>query len=77
MALEKELQTYRRELEHLLEHEGKFVLIKDDHVVDFYDSYGDALKAGYEKFKLEPFFVKQVLAVEPIHHFTREIRCHT
>ncbi|MGD0094406.1 MAG: hypothetical protein ABSE73_31240 [Planctomycetota bacterium] len=77
MALEKELQTYRRELEHLLEHEGMFVLIKEDQVIDFYDTYGDAIKSGYEKFKFEPFFVKQVQAVEPIIYFNREITCPT
>jgi len=75
MALEKELETYKREFEHLREHEGKFVLIKDDRVLDWYDTYRDALKAGYEKFGLVPFMVKQILSVEPVHTFSREIIC--
>lgn len=48
MALEKELETYGRELQRLLPSAGKFVLIKDDQVMDVYDTYTDALKIGGE-----------------------------
>lgn len=60
MALEKEIETYRAKLPELLAHEGKFVLIQGDVVVDFFASYEDAIKAGYQKFGLQPFLVKQV-----------------
>jgi hypothetical protein len=73
MALEKELATYRAKLAELKEQQGKFVLIHGDDVVDFYVAYEDAIKAGYEKFKLEPFLVKQVNSVETVQHFTRHI----
>lgn len=73
MALEKELETYRTKLPELKEHEGKFVLIHGDTVVDFFAAYEDALKAGYQQFKLEPFLVKQVNAVETVQHVTRPI----
>jgi hypothetical protein len=73
MALEKELATYKARLGELKEHQGKYVLIHGDEVVDFYVAYEDAIKAGYEKFKLEPFLVKQVSAVEVVQHFTRHI----
>ena len=73
MALEKELSTYKARLSQLKEHEGKFVLIHGDDVVDFFATYEDAIKAGYQKFKLEPFLVKQVNAVETVQHVTRPI----
>ncbi len=73
MALEKELATYKAKLPDLKEHQGKFVLIHGDEVVDFYAAYEDAIKAGYEKFKLVPFLVKQVSATETVQYFTRHI----
>lgn len=79
MALENELRTYKRKLPDLQSHEGKFVLIHGDNVVDIYGTYEDALKEGYEKFGLEPFLVKQIHAVEQIQSFTRDLvlSCHT
>jgi hypothetical protein len=65
MALEKELETFRRKLQELqAEHEGKFVLIHGDEVVDVFTSYDDAIKAGYSNFGLSPFLVKQIHALE-------------
>jgi hypothetical protein len=60
-------------LPDLKEHQGKFVLIHGDEVVDYYVAYEDAIKAGYDKFKLEPFLVKQVSVTEAVHQFTRQI----
>lgn len=73
MALEKELATYKEKLPELKQHEGKFVLIHDDKVVDLFTSYEDALKEGYKQFGLTPFLVKQVHAVEPVFCFSRPI----
>jgi len=73
MALEKEMETYRNRLSDLKQHEGKFVLIHGDTVVDYFAAYEDAIKAGYQKFKLEPFLVKQINAVEKVQHVTRRI----
>lgn len=73
MALEKELATYKDKLPELKEHEGKFVLIHGDQVIDFFVAYEDAIKAGYQQFKLEPFLVKQINAVERVQHVTRRI----
>jgi len=73
MALEKEYSTYQAKLPEMKDHEGKFALIRGDDVVDFFSTYEDAIKAGYQKFKLEPFLVKRVLATEPILFITRNI----
>jgi len=78
MPLEKEQETYQRELPKLLTCAGKFVLIHGDEVAGVYDTYLDALKVGYERYGLAPFLVKQIAAVERTNHFTRDIStCHT
>lgn len=71
MALEKELATYKAKLEELKQHEGKFVLIHGDQVVDLFSSYDDAIKEGYQKFGLEPFLVKEVHALEQVQFVSR------
>jgi hypothetical protein len=78
MALEKELETYRRELPKLLASEGKFVLIHGGDVDGVWETYEDALQAAYGKFGLEPFLVKRIEAVESVQFFTRDIAsCHS
>jgi len=76
MALERELETYREKLPTWRDKEGKYVLIHGDRVVDFFSAYEDALKAGYQAFKLEPFLVKQVNATERVLHLTRHVLPH-
>jgi hypothetical protein len=71
MALEKELATYKLKLPELKANEGRFVLIHGDDVVDIYSSYDDAIKEGYNKFKLEPFLVKQIHALEQVQFISR------
>lgn len=77
MALETELETYKAKLPELLQEEGKFVLIHGDQVIDTFGTYEDAVKEGYAKFKLEPFLVKQIQAVEQVHFISRLLDCHT
>ncbi|HVW76208.1 MAG TPA: hypothetical protein VHB45_01255 [Alloacidobacterium sp.] len=73
MTLEKELATYQEKLPELKQHEGKFVLIHGNEVVDFFSTYDDAIKAGYQKFNLAPFLVKQIQTIEPVFCITRHI----
>lgn len=70
-ALKKELEFYHQKLPEWGEHEGKYALIHDGQLVDFYSSYDDAIKIGYAKFGLEPFFVKRVRALEQVQFVTR------
>lgn len=78
-VLDTEMETYRQKLPDWTEHEGKFVLIKGDRVIDFFGTYEDAIKAGYDQFKLEPFLVKKIQAIEQAHVVTRFLpsTCHT
>jgi hypothetical protein len=74
MALETELETFRSKLQELkAEHEGKFVLIHGDEVVEVFTSYEDAIKVGYSKFGLSPFLVKQIHAMEQVQFISRFI----
>ena len=64
-ALETELKTYEQHRGNFLEkHEGKHVLIREDHVSGFFDTEQDAIAAGYKQFGYVPFLVKRVEAVE-------------
>ena len=49
-TLERELETYREKLTELSANEGKFVLIHGSTVEGTFDTYQDALTAGYERF---------------------------
>jgi hypothetical protein len=71
MALEKELETYQKKLPELTAQAGKFALIHGSDLVDVFGAYEDALKAGYSKFGLEPFLVKQIQATEQVQFITR------
>jgi hypothetical protein len=71
---EKELATYERHKEELVSvHEGRFVLIQGDQIAGIWDTYQDALEAGYKQFGLTPFMVKQIRGMEQIQCFTRDI----
>ncbi len=72
MSLDQETQTYQRELSRLLQEEGKFALVHGEQVIGVYDTYEDALVAGYEKCGLRPFLVKRIQAVEQVQYFTRD-----
>lgn len=76
MALEREMETFRRELPGLLANplnHGKYALVFGDRVEGVYPSLDEALKQGYERFGLEPFMVKQILADEQPLYFSRDV----
>jgi hypothetical protein len=73
MALDRELGVYNDNLTKLMEQTGKFVLIHGDDIVDYFAAYEDAIKAGYQRFGLEPFLVKQINAVQAVQHISRSI----
>jgi hypothetical protein len=77
-SLRIELDTYEREKVRLLyEGRGKYALIHGTEVAGIWNTYGDALTAGYERFGLEPFLVKQIQAVERVEIITRLVSpCH-
>lgn len=77
MALEKELKTYEENVGTWADQTGKYVLIHGEEVVDFFAAYEDAIKAGYQKFGLDRFLVKQVNAVGAVQYITRHVMPHS
>jgi hypothetical protein len=72
--LHEEIATYNSKLPELIGTSlGKYVLVKGPEIIGVYDTYADALKIGYERFKLQPFMVKQVAPAERVLFFTREL----
>ena len=73
-SLATELATYERHKTALVrEHEGKYVLIHSEDIAGTWDTYQDALGAGYRQFGLEPFLVKQILGIDRVQYFTRDL----
>jgi hypothetical protein len=73
MALERELAVYNEHLIDLLVNEGKYILIRHEEISGPFETYDDALEAGYAKYGLVPFLVKQIQRVEPIYYFSRDL----
>jgi hypothetical protein len=71
----RELKVYEAALARLLpQHEGEYVVIKDEKVLRFFPRYEEALQWAYETFGLDPFFVKRVAEGEQnTVHFTRDV----
>ena len=77
--LERELAAYRSKLSQMIaeQGEGKYALLHEEQLIDVYGTYEDAIKAGYEKFGLERFLVKQVESMEHVHYITDISPCPT
>lgn len=73
-VLRKELETYNHQKNELVgTAKGKFVLIKDDKVIDVFDTKIDAIHQGYEHFGNVSFLVKQILEIETPQNFTSNL----
>lgn len=75
MTLNIELATFDRDQPRLLGQEGRFALIHGNAVIGVYDTYGDAIGAGYAVCGLAPFLVKQIEVFESVRLFTRDLKC--
>jgi hypothetical protein len=71
--LERDLAAYKNLLPTLTVSAGKFALFYKGEHQGVFDSYTDALDAGYKLAGLEPFLVKQILTTEYVAYFTRDI----
>jgi hypothetical protein len=79
MALERELETFARELPRLLSdpaNVGKQALVHGDKVDSLWPDVDAALQAGYDRFGLAPFLVRPVVEHEEPRRFSRGVtRC--
>lgn len=71
--LKTDLNAYESLKPAVLEHEGKYVLIHRRQNAGIWDTYEDALQAGYQQFGLKLFLVKRIQGVEGIQSFSREL----
>jgi hypothetical protein len=73
MELARELETYEaHRTELVLRNEGGYVLIKEDQI-QTYANYKEALSAGFDRYGLERFLVKQICGEEPVRSFSRNL----
>ncbi len=80
MALERELETFLRELPRLLAdpaNRGRFALVHGDSVDSLWPTLEAGLEAGYLRFGVEPFMVKEITEHEETQYFSRNLfkRC--
>jgi len=72
--LKRELQTYHRHERQLTPgNEGRYALVHGDDAPEVWDTYEDALRAGYERFGLEPFLVKEIHGVATIPFLSPDV----
>jgi hypothetical protein len=67
--LVEELVTYRDNLDELLKHEGKYVLIKGKEIIGIYADRDEVLQQAVDRFRGEPALIKQIVAKEPVVTF--------
>ncbi len=59
--IRKNYEIFKEKLDDLLtEHSGKFVVLHNQEVQEFFNSFEDAWKWGPNKFKLETFIIQKV-----------------
>jgi len=75
MSLENELQTYRKELPRLLAegNANRYVVIRGEELAGVCDSLEAAQAMGYDRFGLNDFLVKKILADEKPLYYSRSI----
>jgi hypothetical protein len=74
MALEHEMETFRKHLPALLAtDENRFVLIHGDQVAGTWPTKLEAVEEGYRRFEFEPFLVMRIVANEKPIFVPREV----
>jgi hypothetical protein len=76
VPLERELETIRKELPRLLSEGkgGQFALVYGDGVDSVWPRRREALQAGYDRFGLEAFLVKEITAHEQPLYSSRNVK---
>lgn len=72
-SLDKELAAFEALRPSLVKDEGRFAVVAGDKLLGIYDTFQDALSAGYKERGLEPFLVKQINTVEVVANFSRNL----
>lgn len=68
MDLSQETNIYKAHLEEWRKtHLSEFVLIKNQEVIGFYSSLGEAFSFGTMRFGLDDFFIKQITPTDNVN----------
>jgi hypothetical protein len=69
LTFSEELEVFQaHRQEWLRTNAGKFVAIQHNVIEGFFDTYGDALRAGLKRFGVgKNFLIKQVWTTEPVY----------
>lgn len=63
--VDRNFVVFRAQLPELLKsHPGKFAVLHDEKIIDFFDSFADAARFGYAQFGPENFSVQEVTSKE-------------
>jgi len=76
----RDYDAFRKVLPDLLldrEDHDRYALMHFGEMTGLYADFESALAAGYERFELDPFLVKHVVANPKLRYFTRALRCPT
>lgn len=73
-TFKNELETFEAQKSELIgKSRGKFVLVKDNSIIDVFETKIDAIRQGYERLGNVSFLVKQVVEVETPQNFTSNL----
>jgi hypothetical protein len=77
VTLERELEAFGKQLPELLKDEGKrgkYALVHGDDIDSVWPTIEDALQAGYDRFGLDVFLVKEITEREKPQYFSRNVK---
>jgi hypothetical protein len=74
-----EWNFYRRQVGRLLAggHDGKWVLIKGEHIIGLWNTEEEANRVRIERFLMQPVMMKQILEREPLLRIGYNRLCHS
>jgi hypothetical protein len=68
----REVATFKTNYKKIIRNIGKYVLIHGSEIVAYFNSYAEAINAGYKKFGLKSFLVRRI---DPTPQPIRMSRC--
>ena len=72
--LENEIKTYKKQKDALINKDkDRFALIKDNEIIDTFETKIDAIRHGYDRFGNVPFLVKKIQEVEIPQNFASNL----
>lgn len=73
MQLEQEWKTFEAHLPELKAHEGKYALIKGGTLFGVFETFDQAMDAGYARFGLQIFMAQKIRIKPAPLPFTRDL----